>query len=157
MQIASIEMLDDETLLVRAASHSENSSLLEKLLVDNTKSGINLQARNISGRHHNASGTSNRKQNFVLFIGQRIVGMTSVEPEPNAPTTLSVTTVTVEEVGRWGPIHGRALLEAAYQYAFAQKMTLEPGHLTPKGIRVFQRTFAELAQKYSQSSASITN
>jgi hypothetical protein len=156
MQIACIEMLDDETLSLRAAQDRGNRWLRRKLNKSDTTRGFFFRRRKVSTPRQ-AATPSTRKQNFALFMGTHVAGLVSVESVPNAPKILVLSDMAVEQNQFWEPIHAQALLESAFQYAAAQQMTLLPINLNAKGKSVIQNVLTELEQKYSQNSASVRN
>ncbi len=158
MQTACIEMLNDEALSQRAAHDHTNLWLRRKLSETNTTGGFFSRKRRVApGQTATTASASDRKQNFALFLGTHIAGLVTVELVPNVPKVLIVSDMTVESNQVWEPIHAQALLEAAFQYAAEQQMTLSPVHLNAKGKSVIQSTLTELQQKYSQNAASVRN
>jgi hypothetical protein len=156
MQTVSIEMLNDEALLQRSAHDSKNRWLRRKLRGRSTTGGFFFRKRNVAPPQ-TTTASSNRKQNFALFLGTHVAGLVSVECAPNLPNVLIVSDMTVEHNQVWEPIHAQALLEAAFQYASEQQMTLSPVNLNAQGKSVIQNTLAELEQKYSQHAVSVRN
>jgi hypothetical protein len=158
MQIASIEMLDDEMLALRAVKTYENRWLRKRLKKEDTTSGFFFfRNRTAPATRQLSTANSNRKKTFTLSLGTHIVGILSVDCAPNAPKVLVVSDMAVEQNQVWEPFHAQALLESAFQYATAQEMTVSPVNLTAKGKSVIQSALTELTQKYSQNSASVRN
>ena len=95
--------------------------------------------------------TARFETHITVFVGERIVGIGSVEPSPDLgePNVLWIKFVSVEEAERGNGI-GRMIVEAICEYALKHGKKLHSHSFSDMGLQHLKPMIAELDARYPQ-------